>query len=72
MPRRAKGVTAAQVEKGTKPGRYGAGLYLLVRSKKSKFWLLRYTPKRGGKMRQMGLGPAVGRSVEPCGRMARP
>jgi hypothetical protein len=30
MPRRAKGVTAAQVEKGTKPGRYGdgAGLYL--------------------------------------------
>jgi hypothetical protein len=31
MPRRAKGVTAAQVEKGTKPGRYGdgAGLYLL-------------------------------------------
>ncbi len=35
MPRRAKGLTAAQVEKGTKPGRYGdgAGLYLLVRSR---------------------------------------
>jgi integrase len=65
MPPRAKGVTAAQVEKGTKPGRYGdgAGLYLLVRSKKSKFWLLRYTPKRGGKMREMGLGPAVGRTA---------
>jgi hypothetical protein len=32
MPRRPKGLTAAQVEKGTRPGRYGdgAGLYLLV------------------------------------------
>src|SRR5262245_60202362 len=31
MPRRAKGLTAVLVEKGTKPGRYGdgAGLYLL-------------------------------------------
>jgi len=34
MPRRAQGLTAAQVDKGTKPGSYGdgAGLYLLVRS----------------------------------------
>ncbi len=63
MPRRAKGLTAAQVEKGTKPGRYGdgAGLYLLVRSKEAKFWLFRYT--RGGKMREMGLGPAIGRAA---------
>jgi len=62
MPRRAKGLTAAQVEKGTKPGRYGdgAGLYLLVRSRQAKFWLFRYT--RGGKMREMGLGPAKGRT----------
>jgi integrase len=63
MPQRARGVTAAQVEKGTKPGRFGdgAGLYLLVRSKESKYWLFRY--KRGGKMREMGLGPAVGRTA---------
>jgi hypothetical protein len=63
MPRRAKGVTAAKVTKGTKPGRYGdgAGLYLLVRSRKAKFWLFRY--KRGGKMREMGLGPAAGRTA---------
>jgi len=63
MPRRAKGLTAAQVEKGTKPGRYGdgGGLYLLVRSKEAKFWLFRYT--RGGHMREMGLGPAMGRSA---------
>jgi integrase len=56
-------VTAAQVEKGTKPGRYadGAGLYLLVRSKQSKFWLFRYT--RAGRMREMGLGPASGRTA---------
>jgi integrase len=63
MPRRAKGLTAAQVDKGTKPGRYGdgAGLYLLVRSRHSKFWLFRFT--RGGKMREMGLGPATGRAA---------
>jgi integrase len=63
MPQRAKGLTAAQVERGTKPGRYGdgAGLYLLVRSPHAKFWLFRYT--RGGKMREMGLGPAKGRSA---------
>jgi integrase len=65
MPIRAKGVTAAQVEKGTKPGRYGdgAGLYLLVRSKEAKFWLFRY--KQNGKMREMGLGPATGRTAVP-------
>jgi integrase len=65
MPRRAKGLTAAQVEKGAKPGRYGdgAGLYLLVRSRQAKFWLFRYT--RSGKMREMGLGPAKGRTAVP-------
>jgi integrase len=53
------------VEKGTKPGRYGdgAGLYLLVRSRHLKFWLFRYT--RSGKMREMGLGPAKGRTAVP-------
>jgi integrase len=58
-------LTAAQVEKGTKPGRYGdgAGLYLLVRSRHAKFWLFRYT--RSGKMREMGLGPAKGRTAVP-------
>jgi integrase len=63
MPRRAKGLTAAEVEKGTKPGRYGdgAGLYLLVRSRQAKFWLFRYT--LSGKMREMGLGPAKGRTA---------
>jgi integrase len=63
MPRRAKGLTAAHVEKGTKPGRYGdgAGLYLLVRSPQAKFWLFRYT--RSGRIREMGLGPATGRTA---------
>jgi integrase len=63
MPRRAKGLTAALVEKGMKPGRYGdgAGLYLLVRSRQAKFWLFRYT--RSGRMREMGLGPASGRTA---------
>jgi hypothetical protein len=31
-----------------------------VRSRHSKFWLFRFT--RGGKMREMGLGPATGRA----------
>src|SRR5262245_43520289 len=63
MPRRAKGLTAAQVEKGTKPGRDGdgAGLYLLVRGRQAKFWLFRYT--RAGRMREMGPGPASGRTA---------
>jgi integrase len=63
MPQRARGVTAAQVEKGTKPGRYGdgAGLYLLVRSRHAKFWVFRYM--RRGKAREMGLGPATGRAA---------
>jgi integrase len=63
MPRRAKGVTASQVEKKTKPGRYGdgAGLYLLVRSREAKFWLFRY--RRAGKRHEMGLGPATGRTA---------
>ncbi len=58
MPRKAAGLTAAKV-KHAKPGRYGdgGGLYLFVRSESARFWVFRYTPK-GGKMREMGLGPA--------------
>src|SRR5262249_50751940 len=43
-----------------KAGRYGdgGGLYLLVRGPEARFWLFRYV--RGGKMREMGLGPAAG------------
>ena len=59
MPRKAAGLTAAKVRTAA-PGRYGdgAGLYLLVRSPEARFWLFRYT--LGGKMREMGLGPASG------------
>ena len=58
MARKSAGLTAAAV-KSAKPGRYGDGngLYLLVRSADSKFWVFRYTPA-GGKMREMGLGRA--------------
>jgi integrase len=60
MPRRAKGLTAAFVDKVTKPGRYahGGGLYLEVRSKTAKFWEFHYTHR--GKRRSMGLGPTTG------------
>jgi integrase len=59
---KAKGLTAAKVAKA-KAGRYGdgGGLYLLVRSAEAQFWIFRYV--RNGKMREMGLGPAYGRTA---------
>jgi integrase len=59
--RRSLGLTAAQVERETEPGRYcdGHGLYLLQKATGSKSWIFRYTLK-GQKMREMGLGPAAG------------
>ena len=62
MPRKAKGLSAAKVRKA-RPGRYGdgGGLYLLVRSPEAKFWIFRYV--RGRKMRELGLGPASGRTA---------
>src|SRR4051812_2110272 len=62
MPRKAAGLTAIKV-KTAKPGRYGdgGGLYLLVRPDGGRFWLYRYVI--GGKMREMGLGPAGGNNA---------
>ena len=50
-------LTAIQVTKAAKPGRYGDGhgLYLQVSSSCVKSWLLRY--ERLGRERWMGLGP---------------
>ena len=60
MPRRAKGLTAAFVDKAAKPERYadGGGLYLEVRSKTAKFWEAHFTLR--GKRRSMGGGSATG------------
>ena len=60
MARRAKGLSAATVQKA-KPGRHfdGDGLVLTVRGPDAKYWSLRY--RQGGKLREMGLGPAAGR-----------
>lgn len=62
MPREARGISAATV-KTVKPGRYGdgGGLYLLVRGPNAKFWSFRFV--RGGKMQEIGLGPATGRDA---------
>jgi integrase len=59
MPIRAAGLTAAKVRTAA-PGRYGDGdgLYVLVRSETTAFWVFRYT--RAGKLREMGLGRARG------------
>ncbi len=57
MGRSAKPLTALKVNKAP-PGRYGDGngLYFLVRSAETRFWVFRYT--RAGRMREMGLGRA--------------
>lgn len=70
MPRRAKGITAAGV-KNLAPGSYtdGGGLILLVRGRESRFWLYRY--QIGGRRREMGLGPAVGRDAVPLATARR-
>jgi len=62
MPRHAKGVSQGKIDKG-RPGRYGdgGGLYLNIESKTSKYWTFRYV--RGGRMREMGLGRAIGHNA---------
>jgi integrase len=64
MPRRAAGISATAI-RHLGPGRYadGNGLYLFVRSREAKFWLLRYVSPVTGKRREAGLGPAVGRGA---------
>jgi integrase len=60
--RHAKGVSQGKIDKG-RPGRYGdgGGLYLNIKSKTSKYWTFRFV--KAGKMREMGLGAAVGRDA---------
>ena len=50
-------LSAVGVDKVTKPGRHsdGGGLYLNVSATRSKSWLFMWV--RGGKRREMGLGP---------------
>ena len=61
---RPSNVFTAAFVKNAKSGRYGdgGGLYLLVRPTGARFWLFRYKPT-GGKMREMGLGPASGQDA---------
>jgi integrase len=62
LPRRAEPLSAAKVANAG-PGRYadGANLYLLVRGPQLKWWVFRY--RRNGRMREMGLGAAAGRTA---------
>ena len=55
VPIRAAELTAAKARTAS-PGRYGDGdgLYLLVRTADTAFWVFRYT--RSGRLREMGLG----------------
>lgn len=70
MPKRAAGLTAAEV-RNKPPGRYGdgGGLYLLVKPPSTKqaaeghkdggrYWLFRFTV--AGRLREMGMGSATG------------
>lgn len=55
---KANQLTAVKVAKLREPGRYadGGGLYLQISQWRTKAWLFRF--ERGGRERQMGLGPA--------------
>src|SRR5215207_5509617 len=55
--REAKKLTAFEVAKLTKPGRYavGDGAYLQIAAGGTKAWVFRY--QQGGRARHMGLGP---------------
>ncbi|NOX40408.1 MAG: integrase arm-type DNA-binding domain-containing protein, partial [Alphaproteobacteria bacterium] len=65
MVRSIHKLTARQVEAAKKPGRYGdgAGLYLRVAGTGSKRWVFRFTPIKGARPREMGLGSAGKGSV---------
>jgi Arm DNA-binding domain len=54
----ARNITALQVAKLNKPGRYavGEGAYLQISQWGTKAWIFRY--QRDGRQRHMGLGPA--------------
>jgi integrase len=56
MPKRAAGLTARRVQTEKRPGLYadGGGLYLQIAGG-SKSWIFRF--QRGGRRRDMGLGP---------------
>ncbi len=60
MARGLHKLTARAVANLKQPGRYsdGGGLYLRVSETGQKKWVLRYTPPRGSKTREMGLGSA--------------
>lgn len=60
MARPIHKLTARQVETVKNAGRYsdGAGLYLRVANDGNKRWVYRYTPSKGAKPRETGLGSA--------------
>lgn len=64
-------LTTTKITKLKEPGRYGDGhhLYLQVMSPTNRSWLFRYT--RGGKTREMGLGPIHTFSLEEARELAR-
>jgi integrase len=70
MPKKTQ-LTALQVARLSKPGRYGDGfgLWLQVGPTGAKSWLLRF--QRGGKARQMGLGPVHAISLAEARERAR-
>jgi integrase len=63
MPKRAKGLSATQVNAAKSPGMLGdgGGLYLQVSAGGAKSWIYRY--KLGGRRRDMGLGTAGDKDV---------
>lgn len=68
MPRKVTNALTPLAVKNAKPGRYadGGGLYLLVKPSGARSWVYRATI--GGKVRDIGLGPASGHDAVPLVR----
>lgn len=66
MARERNRLTALQVRRLRTPGRYGDGgnLYLYIGKHGARAWVFRYTDRTTGKLRDMGLGPALDVTLE--------
>lgn len=66
MARERNRLTALRVRREKKPGRHadGGGLYLYVAPHGARSWVFRYRSRTSGKLRDMGLGPALDVTLE--------
>jgi integrase len=66
MARERNKLTALQVRRLKEPGRHGdgGGLYLYISPAGARSWIFRYRSRVTGKLRDMGMGPALDVTLE--------